>query len=136
MLGRLSDEAVRASIAPTLRAMHAEPSAAWVRQVLAQLVAVVEHVDRRGPDPSGERRAALAAALSGLSGNPLVPADGSPEARAAAALAAAAGDATADAAAAAEVRAALRPVLVGELDAELASTMELMDGFRGRVRDA
>ena len=30
----------------------------------------------------------------------------------------------------------LRPVLVAELDDELASTMVLMDGFRGQVRDA
>ena len=47
--------------------------------------------------------------------------------------AAVADDSDADAEA---VRAHLRPVLVAELDDELASTMVLMDGFRGRVRDA
>ena len=133
MIERPSDEAIAACVAPTLRVLHASPDGEWFRGVLAQLIGVVEYGRDRGPDRTGERRAALAAALDGLAGNDLVPAAGSPEARASAALAAAVGrdDAAADA-----VRAAVRPVLVRELDDELAETMPLMDGFRGRVRGA
>lgn len=133
MLGRCSDHAVRASVAPTLRAVHGEPGGAWSRQAIAQLIALVEHVETRAPDASAARRAILAAALDSLADNPLVAVDGSPEQRAADALVAALGrdDEYADA-----VRSVLRPVLVTELDDELASTMDLMDGFRGRVRGA
>jgi hypothetical protein len=41
-----------------------------------------------------------------------------------------------DDAAATEVRAALRPLLIAQLDADLAEHMPLMDGFRGKVRNA
>jgi len=133
MIDRVSDEAVAASIVPTLRAVHVAGGGSWAAQTVAQLIGLVEYVESRGPDPRDDRLATLTAALDALMTNPLVPVDGAPEERAAAALVAAVGrtDAHADA-----VRSLLRTVLVAELDEELASTMVLMDGFRGRVRDA
>jgi hypothetical protein len=134
MLGRISADAVAASIAPALRAVHAEPSSSWARQLTAQLIAVVEYAQNRPPDRTHARRAELAVALTGLAGNPLVPAEGSVEQRAGAALAAAVeSEGTAHATA---VRAALRPLLVAELDEELAETAVMMDGLRGRVGHA
>lgn len=131
MIDRFSDEAVDASVVPALRTIY--EGGAWGRQVTAQLLALVEHVAARPPDPRPARMRLLLEALDRLAGNPLVPEDGGAEERAAAALVAAVGRADDEAAA---VRAGLRPVLVAELDDELATTMVLMDGFRGRVRDA
>lgn len=131
MIDRVTDEAVAACIAPALRVIYA--GGEWGRQVNAQLLALVEYTAEREPDRRPARSRALLAALHVLGGNRLVPDEGGPEERAAAALAAAVGRSDADAAA---VRAELRPVLVAELDDELASTMVLMDGLRGRVRDA
>ena len=133
MIDRVSDEAVAACVAPTLRVIYAGGD--WGRQVNAQLLALVEYTAGREPDRRPARARALLAALHVLSGNPLVPDDGGPEERAAAALAAAVGRSDTDADADA-VRTHLRPVLVAELDDELASTMVMMDGFRGRVRGA
>ena len=133
MIERPSDAAIAACVAPTLRALHASPDGEWFRGVLAQLIGVVEYGRDRGPDRVDERRAGLAAALGALAGNGLVPAVGTPEERASAALVAAVGRDDEDAAA---VRDALRPLLVRELDDELAETMQLMDGFRGKVRGA
>lgn len=133
MIGRISEAAARSAVAPTLRAVYADPAGDWARQALAQLIAVVEHVVGRSADPTEERRGALRDALADLAGHPLVAPDGPPEQRAADALAAAAGR---DDDAARAVQAALRPLLLAELDGELASTMEMMEGFRGRVRDA
>jgi hypothetical protein len=135
MIGRLSDEAIAACVAPTLRDLFDAPPGPWARQVTAQLIAVVEHGSGRGADARPTHQAALAAALAALRGNPLVPADASlsTEAAAAAALVAAVGRTDADADA---VRRALRPILLAELDGELAETMAMLDGFRGRVRDA
>jgi hypothetical protein len=137
MIGRLSDDAIRACLSPTLRAVHAAPPGPWASGVVAQLIGLVEYAGRRGPDPSDERRARLVAALDSLAGNSLVSSHGTPEQRASSALVAAVrrDDANADADTDA-VRATLRPILVGELDDELAETMPLLDGFRGVVRDA
>lgn len=131
MIDRVSDEAVAASIAPALRTIYEGGS--WARQVTAQLLGLVEYVAGRGADPTPDRVTRLTAALADLDGNPLVPSEGTIEARAAAALIAAIGRTDDDAD---DIRARLRPVLVTELDDELASTMVLMDAFRGRVRDA
>lgn len=131
MIGRLSDAAIGASVAPTLREVHADPAAPWSRQLVAQLVAVVEYARDRGDDPSLRRTADLAAALDALTGNELVPDAGSPYERAGAALAAAV---AAPGPAAEAVQETLRPLLVAELDGELAETMAMMDGFRGRLR--
>jgi hypothetical protein len=133
MIGRASDEAIHASVAPALRAVHASPPGPWASQVIVQLIGVVEYAQSRGPDRTADRRAALARALESLGTNQLVPTSGSPEERASAALTAAVGR---DDDAATAVRATLRPVLVGELDDELAETMPLLDAFRGTVRDA
>ena len=75
----------------------------------------------------------MEAALAALGANPLVPSSGSADERAAAALVAAVGRDDADAAA---VRETLRPVLVAELDDELAVTAGLLDAFRGSMPDA
>jgi hypothetical protein len=133
MIGRLSDDAVAASVVPTLRAVHADGGGSWAQATLAQLVAILEHVERRPPDPGPVRVAALTAALDVLAGNPLLPTAGSIDERAAAALVGAVGrtDAEADA-----VRGALRPVLSGELTDELAVTIGLLDAFRGKMPDA
>jgi hypothetical protein len=141
MIGRVSDAAVDASVVPTLRSLYsslseagAGPSAGraseWERQVLAQQVALLEYVAGRGGDPTPDRIVELRIALDALGSNPLVPADGGVDERAAAALVAAVGRDDDDAI---QSRRRLRPVLVAELDAELAETMCLMDGFRGRV---
>ena len=132
MIDRPSDAAIAACVAPTLRALHASPDGEWFRGVLAQLIGVVEYGRDRGPDHVARRRAELAAALDALAGTAMVPTDGTPEQRASAALAAAVGRDEYGAA----VRDALRPLLVRELDDELAETMQLMDGFRGKVRGA
>lgn len=131
MIDRVSDEAVAACVAPALRVIY--DGGDWGRLVTAQLIALIEYTSRREPDRRADRKRTLIAALHDLGGNPLVPDDGGPEERAAGALAAAVGR-TDDSAEA--VRRVLRPVLVAELDDELTSTMVLMDGFRGRVRDA
>jgi hypothetical protein len=133
MIGRLSDSAIRACVSPALRAVHASPPGPWASGTIAQLIALVEYADRRGADPTEERRAVLAATLDAIGANPLVPADGSVEERASAALVAAVGRDDVDAE---TVRSTLRPLLVAELDDELAETMPLMDGFRGKVPDA
>jgi hypothetical protein len=133
MIGRLSAAAVSASVVPTLRAVHAAEGGTWARATIAQLVALLEHVEARPDDPRPARAATLEAALTAVAANPLVPRSGSADARAAAALVSAVGRDDADAQA---VRAALRPVLVAELDDELAVTAGLLDAFRGRMPDA
>jgi hypothetical protein len=133
MIERPSDDAIRACVAPTLRAVHASPPGAWASQVVAQLIGLVEYAERRGPDRTASRRASLHEALGALAANPFVPSDGSPEERASAALAAAAARSGADADA---VRSALRPLLVTELDDELGETTPLLEASRGRVPDA
>jgi hypothetical protein len=135
MIDRPSDEAIEASVSASLRALHQATPGPWTRQVIAQLIALTDYRRHRGPDRRAARRSALAAALDELAGNPLVAAGGSPEEVASAALVAAVACQPDDLHAEA-VRAALWPLLVGELDAELSETMVLMDGFRGRVRDA
>jgi hypothetical protein len=135
MIDRPSDEAIEASMSATLRELYLAPPVPWARQVIAQLIGLDEYRRHRRGDQRADRRAALGAALADLGANPLVRTAGSPEAVAAEALAGAAtrpdGDPDADA-----VRAALRPLLVAELDAELAETVSMLAGFRGRVADA
>lgn len=133
MIARFSDDAVSASVVPTLRAVHAAGGGSWAQAAIAQLVALLEHVEARPDDPGPARAAALEAALATLATNPLVPRSGSADERAAAALIAAVGH---DDAAAAAVRETLRPVLVAELDDELAVTAGLLDAFRGQMPDA
>lgn len=131
-MSRPSDGAVWASVAETLRkvVVPALDEGTHAHAAAVQLVALAEHARDRAADPTLERDAELAAALDRLAGNALVPPDGSPNDRAAAALAAAVGRAGADADA---VRHALRPLLVAHLDDDLAATAGLGEAFRGRL---
>ncbi len=133
MIGRVSPPAVHAAIRPTLRALYDEPSRDWSRLMLACLAAVLDHVERRADrDPTTSQQ--LAEALDTLAGNPLVPSSGSSWDRAARALAAAVErDGSAEAVA---VQARLRPILVTELDSELAQSSPMLTAFRGRWPDA
>lgn len=140
--GRASEAAILVSVSSTLRAvvMPALDGGAGgaddaVRTSVVQLISLVEHASRRLPDPGQLRLAELQAALDRLAANDIVAASGpgEPLGVASAALVASVGrsDVAAD-----EVRAVLRTVLVTQLDEELASTMPLIDAFRGRLRDA
>lgn len=127
-----TDAAIVASVAETLRTVvvPALEEGTHAHAAAVQLVALVEHARDRVADPAPGREAELAAALEHLSGNPLVPADGSQDDRIAAALAAATGRDTADAT---DVRATLRPILVAHLDVDLDATAGLGEAFRGRL---
>ena len=52
MIGRLSAAAVSASVVPTLRAVHAAEGGTWARATIAQLVALLEHVEVLAPSVS------------------------------------------------------------------------------------
>ena len=133
--GRVSDRAVLESVAAAIRSRLVDPSDAGHRRTVdVQVLGLVEYVARRGPDPSATRRDELAAALDRLRDNPLLAAQvgREPADVAAAVLVAAVGRVDRDARAVQQV---LRPLLVGHLDDELASTAPLLDAFRGRVRD-
>lgn len=132
MIARVSDEAVQAAVLPTLRAVHDADGGSWAHSTIAQLAGLLHHVAHR-PLPAAGRVDDLVGALAELGANPLVPPDGPPYGRASAALAGAVGRDDVDARA---VRAVLRPLLVTELDDELASTAGLIDAFRGRMPDA
>lgn len=133
---RATDASILASVAATLRSvLAAEESDAFLRTSMVQVTALAEHAARRGPDPARARRDELSAALDTLAGNELLGGHwpGDPFTAAARALAAAVGrsDAAADA-----VRDVIRPILIGHLDADLASTPALLDAFRGRLNNA
>ncbi len=142
---RASEAAILVSVSSTLRtvvmpALDGGTSDAGgaddaVRTSVVQLIGIVEHASKRLPDPGRRRLAELQAALDRLAANDIVVASGpgEPLAIASAALVASVGrsDIAAD-----QVRAVLHPVLVEQLDEELASTMPLIDAFRGRLRDA
>ncbi len=138
----LTDAEILRSVESTVRTLllpaipeHEE----WARASAVQLVGLVRHALRRGADQTEARVAEIAAVLDGLAGNPIVAAawDGD---RSQHAVMSAAGTALAaavgrDDPAADEVRAELRPVLVRQLDDELAATAPLVDAFRGRLDD-
>ena len=111
--------------------------AEWARAAAIQLVGLARYAATRGPDRTAERVDELAAVLSELAANDLVASvwdgdrsQGVVMAAAGAALAAAVGR---DDAAADEVRSVLRPVVVRQLDDELAETAPLVDAFRGKL---
>lgn len=137
MIERPTDREILASIAQTLRNdIFPALAPGWERSTVAQLVAIAEWAKARQGDPAAAREQAVVAALHTLRGNPIIvessATEGSPWQLASAALVAAIGR-TDDAAV--EVQRALRPVLVAQLDNELAETTPMMDGFRGRLRD-
>lgn len=110
---------------------------AWARAATVQLIGLVRYAARRPGDETDARTREIAGVLGELAGNELVDWDGVPSevsvsAAAGRALAAAVGR---DDAAAAEVRRALRPIVVRQLDDELAVTSPLVGAFRG-VLDA
>jgi hypothetical protein len=128
------DATVHDVLLPALR-----QDAEWARAAAIQLVGLVRYAARRRPDRTGERVVEVAELLGRLSTNEIVAAewDGASSQRsvmaaAGAALAAAVGraDDAAD-----EIRAVLRPVLVRQLDDELAETAPLVDAFRGTLTD-
>jgi hypothetical protein len=111
----------------------------WARAAAAQLVGVVRYARRRPADPLAARVDELRATLASLDANPLVAAN--PLATGDAAdvlsvvgriLAAAVLD---DGPHSAQVREVLRPVVVRQLDEELAITGPLVAAFRGQLDD-
>ncbi len=109
--------------------------AEWARAATVQLIGLVRYAARRPADATAERTRELARVLRHLAGNELVAWDGvvtdaSVSQAAGQALAAAVGR---DDAAADEVRTVLRPVVVRQLDDELAITGPLVGAFRGKL---
>lgn len=107
----------------------------WARAAAIQLVGVARYAMRRPADTSEAQVAEVAAVLATLASNPLVRQPASADAAdvmsaASDALVAAIAD---DGAAGDEVRAVLRPVLMAQLDAELAVTAPLVNAFRGKL---
>ena len=110
---------------------------AWARAATVQLIGLVRYAASRPADASADRTLEVAAALTQLASNELVDWDGdlvdsNVAAAAGRALAASVGrvDAAAD-----EIRAVLRPVLLRQLDDELAVTAPLVGAFRGVLDD-
>ena len=129
---RSVEETVRRVLLPSLR-----DDAGWARAVAIQLAGLARYAAQRPPDATAERVEEVTAVLGGLTGNEIVAGVWSGETSqrvvmqaAGAALAAAVGreDEAAD-----EVRQRLRPVLVRQLDDELADTSMLVDAFRGKL---
>ena len=109
----------------------------WARVAAIQLVGLTRYAARRTPDRAGTQVEELAGVLAALAGNELVAAawDGDRSQRA---VMRAAGEVLANAVgsvdrAAREARAAIRPVLVRQLDDELGETAPLVDAFRGKL---
>lgn len=129
---RSVDVTIREQLLPALPADQA-----WARAVAVQLAGLVRYALRRGPDATADRVAELADVLTTLAHNELVVAawDGDRSQRVVmgatgAVLAAAV---TRTDGAADEVRTVLRPVVVRQLDDELAATAPLVDVFRGKL---
>ena len=135
MIERPDDREILASVAATLRSeVYPELHPGWARSTVAQLVALCELALQRGTDPEPQHRAELAAALDDLIANPIVIESIRPEMssweQAAAVLATAAPRTDR---AAIEVQRRLRPLLVRQLDDELATAAAMLAGFRGRL---
>ena len=106
----------------------------WARAAAIQLVGLVRYAATR---PSGRRQAdaaELGKVLATLADNPIVVAAAAADvwATAGAALAGAVDD---DGPGGDEIRAVLRPVVVRQLDDELAATAPLIPYFRGHLDD-
>ena len=136
----LTDAEIHRAVAATVREilLPALPDdAGWARAAAIQLVGLTQYAARRGPDRTIACVAELADVLSALAGNELIDAtwdgDRSQQAvmRAAGAVLAAAVGRDDESARAAV--GALRPVLVRQLDDELAETAPLVNAFRGRL---
>jgi hypothetical protein len=138
----LTDAEILRSVEATLREvlLPALPAdAEWARAAGVQLVGLVRYAVDRSADRTAQRVAEIADVLTDLAGNEIVGALWSGD-RGQRAVMAAAGAARAAAVgrrdvAADEVRAILRPLVVRQLDDELAETAPLVDAFRGVLRD-
>jgi hypothetical protein len=141
-LQSLTDAEILRSVEVTIREqlLPALPAdQAWARAVAVQLAGLVRYAIRRGPDATVARIDELADALTSLSHNDLVSAawagDRSQRAVMAAMSEVLVAAVTRADGAADEVRAVLRPLVVRQLDDELASTAPLVDAFRGKLDD-
>ncbi len=110
----------------------------WAAAAAAQLAGLAAYAADRPPDQRAQRAAELAEVLDRLRGNDLVDAHWSAEALSGDAVLEAVGRVlaaavTRDDRAGDEVRARLRPVVVRQLDDELAVTGRLVDVFRGKA---
>lgn len=139
MIDRPSDDALWRSVDRTLRDVVLPQLAdEWARRSVIGLIGLAAYARARPGDPDEPSRRALAAALDSLSTNRLVQPHwpyASPFEASGAVLAAAVSDTTDDGAAA-EARSVLRPLLVQQLETELAGDMVLAEPFRGRLPDA
>ena len=109
----------------------------WARAVAVQLAGLARYAGTRPDDRTATRVAELASVLDSLAGNELVAAAW-PGDRSESGVMAAVGDVLARAVgrrdtAADQVRALLRPIVVRQLDEELAVTAPLVTAFRGRL---
>lgn len=143
-IGRPTDTALWASVEATLRrAVLPGIDDPHTRQVVVQLVGLAAYARDRGPDPTPDRIDELARELDSLAGDghPLVAGRWSSEhARDAGAVMTACADVLAaavdaDEAAQRDVRRRLRPLLLDQLDTDLASEDVLLGAFRGRLPD-
>ena len=129
---RSVEDTVLRVLLPSLR-----DDAGWARAVAIQLAGLARYAARRPADATAERVEEITAVLGGMTGNEIVAGvwNGATSQRvvmeaAGAALATAVGR---DDEAADEVRRRLRPVLIRQLDDELADTSMLVDAFRGKL---
>jgi hypothetical protein len=136
----LTDAEIHRAVATTVRDVllpALRDEADWARAVAIQLVGLARYGAERSGDQTASRIAELAGVLDALAGNELVDeawnGDRSQRAvmGAAGAILAAAVGRDDDAARAAV--GGLRPVLLRQLDDELAETARLVDAFRGRL---
>ena len=136
----LTDAEIHRAVAATVRDVllpALRDDADWARAAAIQLVGLTRYAAARSADHTEARVVEMAAALDALAGNDLVDAawdrDRSQRAvmgAAGAVLAAAVGR---DDDAARDAVDALRPMLVRQLDDELAETGPLVNAFRGRL---
>ncbi len=142
-IGRPTDAALWQSVASTLRTVVLpDVQDPFARNAVIQLIGLARYAMGRGDDPSANRVEAIAGALDSLVANPLVaphwPVPGSRSSAtvmrvAGTVMAAAVGHYDPDSDA---IRAALRPLLIADLDEDLAVTAVLLNSFRGRLPDA
>jgi hypothetical protein len=141
-IGRPTDTALWASVEATLRrTVLPGIDDPHTRQVVVQLVGLAAYARDRGPDPTPDRIDELARELDRLAGDghPLVAGRWSSDhARDAVAVMTACADVLAaavdaDEAAQRDVRMRLRPLLVDQLDTDLATEDVRLGAFRGRL---
>jgi hypothetical protein len=138
---RPSDPELWASVEATIRdVILPDLTDDWSRAAAVQLIGLAVYAQQRGNDRGDANSAELVAALDELaaSGNEIVsavwPDPGCPAAEAVSLCLAAAvlrDDAAADA-----LRRRLRPVVLSQLDEDLAESAPLLEYFRGRLPDA